>query len=252
MSMSRPFNDPTRKRAFSSPTVVFAVLVVVIVAAFAGGSYLIGSTDSFPAPDRVCDKALSRALGPSTSGLCLQNVQLSVSSSNVSQFIVPVMVMKPGTTTTVDILYLLGSETVGHKGPIQNVTTSDFPEALSVPSGKVSGQVVFTDPSVLSSGRGFIIYRYAVAAAAGSTGYYAILPPFYFGAYPALAVGAQPDLLNQSALTTWGYDGVMQSAEFAIPSEIVGTGSLALVNATVPAVPSCTTPACVIISHSGT
>jgi hypothetical protein len=151
-----------------------------------------------------------------------------------------------------DILYLLSSESVGHKGPIQNVTTLDLPVTMSVPSGKVSDRVTFSDPTALVSGRGFIVYSYSVTAAAGSDGYYAILPPFYFGAYPVLAVGAQPDRLNQSALTTWGYDGVMQSGEFALPSDIVGTGALTLVNATVPAVPGCTTPACVIISHSGT
>ncbi|MDA4113711.1 MAG: hypothetical protein OK474_06670 [Thaumarchaeota archaeon] len=231
---------------------VFLVVLIASTALFATGSLMSASDGrSSTVPTHVCDAALSAELGLSATNLCLRNVQISVPSTNGSRFLVPVMFMQSGTTTTMAILYLLSSETLGHTRPIENVTASDVPIALSVPSGRVSDQVTFSDASVVSANKTVIIYDYTVTALDGSNGYYAILPPYYYGAYPALAVGADPDLLNVSALSTWGFSGPMQSAEFALPSSIVGTGDLVLVNASVPMIPTCLNPACVIISHSG-
>jgi hypothetical protein len=227
-------------------------VLIASTSLFATGSLLSNSDGrSSTVPVRVCDAALSAELGLSATNICLQDVQISVSSTNGSRFIVPVMVMQTGTTTTMDILYLLSSETLGHTGPIENVTASDVPIALSVPSGRASDQVTFSDASIVFANKNVIIYSYTVKAPYGSNGYYAILAPYYYGAYPALAVGADPDHLNESALSTWGFSGPMQSAEFALPSSIVGTGDLVLVNASVPMIPTCLNPACIVISHSG-
>ena len=223
-------------------------MFIAAVALVATGSSL-GSADG--ASTRPCDAAFSAEVGASATGLCLQNVQISVSPSNGSAFVVPVMVLKTGATATLDILYLLSSETVGHTGPIENVTASDVPVALSVPSGMISDKITFSNASIVFANRYVIIYSYTVSALAGSNGYYAILHPYYYGTYQALAVGADPDQLNVSALSTWGFSGTMQSGEFALSSSIVGTGNLVLVNATVPMIPACPNRACVIISHSG-
>lgn len=237
------------------PAQVFAIALVALLVLIAAGSYAdqtLGSAGS-ATTDHRCDQALEDGLGlQTTQGVCLEDVQVAVSSANQSDFVVPVMLMKPGSTTTLDILYLLGSESVGHKGPIMNVTAADLPVALTVPSGKLTHLVVFSNARPLFAGRGFIAFRYTLTVSSNSTGYYAILPPLYFGTYPALAVGANPFDLNMTTLRTWGYDGVMQSAEFALPSEIVGTGTLTVVNATVPTTPACASPACIIVSHSGT
>ncbi len=229
----------------------YVAMVAVVLVGLAGYSALNPAPNISTTMSVTCDSTLSTALGITNAGLCLQNVQIWVSASNSSEFIVPVMTMGQGTTTTIDILYLLNSESVGHKGPIQNVTTDDFPVAISVPSGKPSTQVTFSNASVVYTGKGIIIYSYTLTASAGSVGYYAIAPPFYYGAYPALAVGAEPGQLNSTALSMWGYDGMMQSGEFALPSDIVSTGTLTLVNATVPATPTCPNPACIIVAHSG-
>lgn len=232
-------------------SVVYVAVIVVVLVGLAGDSLFNPTSGAPTTVPETCDSALSAALGIPSATLCLQDVQISVSASNSSEFTVPVMMMGQGTTTTVDILYLLNSESVGHKGPIQNVTADDFPVAISVPSGMASTQVTFSNATVLYAGKDVIIYGYTLTASPGSDGYYAVAPPFYFGAYPVLAVGAEPGQLNGTALSMWGYDGTMQSGEFALPSDIVGAGTLTLVNATVPAIPSCPNPACVVVAHSG-
>ena len=161
------------------------------------------------------------------------------------------MIMNPGTTSTMDVLYLLSARSEGHRGPLPNVTSSEVPLTLSVPSGQLEpGKVSFSNASVVFQDTAVILYRYTVSAAADSNGYYAILPPYYYGIYPALAVGADPNGLNKSALSIWGFSGVIESQEFVVPSYIVGTGNLNVVNATVPMILNCPNPACVMISHS--
>jgi hypothetical protein len=245
-------NSPALRRGAARSSEVFLIVFIVTVALVVTGASLLPPGGASTATSaRTCDAAFSAEVGVSATGLCLQDVQISVSPSNGSTFVVPVMVMKTGATATLDILYLLGSETVGHTGPIENVTASDVPVALSVPSGTVSDKVTFSNASIAFANKDVIIYSYTVSANAGSDGYYAILPPYYYGTYPALAVGADPDQLNASALSAWGFSGAMQSGEFALPSIVVGIGSLMLVNATVPMTETCPNGACVIISHSG-
>lgn len=239
-------------RSLARGPVVFVLVAALVLAMFAADSLVQVSGNSTTSQTYACDTSLTGELGISSPGLCLQQpLQVSVLSSNYSEYVVPVMILQPGSSTAVYILYLLADEAVAHPGQIENVTTSDVPVAMSVPSGEVSGLVTFSNATVLFSSKSVILYEYTVTAAVGSDGYYAVLPPYYYGAYPALAVGASPGALNQTALQTWGYDGMMLSGEFVLPSDIVGTGNLMVVNATVPTTPECPTPACVTISHSG-
>jgi hypothetical protein len=241
-----------RRTAVARSSAVFLIVFIATVTLFSAGSLLSASGGPQATVTRhPCDASLSAELGLSPTRLCLQDVQISVAPGDGSAFSVPVMVMKTSTSTTIEIQYLLSSESVGHTGPIENVTASDVPVALSVPSGKVSDSVTFSNASIVFANRDVIIYSYTLTALTGSDGYYAILPPYYYGVYPALAVGVNPDGLNATTLSTWGFTGMMVSGEFELPSSVVGTGDLVLVNATVPFVSGCPNPACVIISHSG-
>jgi hypothetical protein len=161
------------------------------------------------------------------------------------------MIMKPGTSTTFELLYLLNARTVGHAGPEANVTASTLPFALSVPSGTIdTNKVMFSNTTVIYQTAAVIIYRYTLSAADDSAGYYAMLPPYYYGTYPAFAIGADPNNLNESALSIWGYSGFMISQEFIVPSYVVGTGDLNVVNATIPMISYCPNQACNMIAHS--
>jgi hypothetical protein len=241
-----------RRRAVGRST--WIIIAATATVALLAGITLLGASpgaQSSTVHRPECDSALSSGVGIPASSICLEDVEVSLLPTNSSDFSVPVMVMKPGTTTTVELLYLLSAESSGHTGPMENVTASDLPVALSVPGGKASDVVTFSNASVLFADRSVILYSYTLTAPAGSGGYYAILPPYYSGAYPALAVGADPKHLNATALSTWGYNGGMETAEFSLPSLVVGTGNLDVVNATVPASQNCMNPACIIISHSG-
>jgi len=240
------------RRALTRASAVFLIIILAVTAVMAVDSFR-SLAESPPTQVNTppCDPTLLEEMGLSATSLCLENVQVVSSPTNSSDFIVPVMVMSPGTSTTIEVLYLLSSETLGHTGPIQNITTAEAPVALAVPSGKASPDVTFSSATRIFSDKSLVIYRYTLTASSGSDGYYAVLPPFYWGVFPALAVGADPAHLNMTALQTWGYSGGLMSAEFALPSDILGTGGLDVVNATVPTIPTCPTPACVVISNSG-
>lgn len=197
-----------------------------------------------------CDPTLLAGLNPPAPKLCYENLQITISPSNTSEFIVPVMIVKPGTTTQILILYRLSGEVVAHPGPPQNVTSAEVPVMRSVPSGNASGEIRCSPGSLVYGSPSIVIYSYNITALAGSDGYYAISPVYYVGFYPVLAVGASPGHLNETALSTWGYDGPVISGEFMVPSMIVGTGNATIVNATVPTVQTCPSPVCVTIAHS--
>ncbi len=169
----------------------------------------------------------------------------------VPEFYVPVLVMKPGGFGTIDILYDLSASSIGHVGPLPTVPSTLVPFALSVPSAIINtSRVGFSDGVPIFQNSAWVIYRYTVNASADSTGYYAIMPPYFFGIYPALDIGADANNLNMSTLSIWGYTGVIMSAEDSVPSTIVGTSGFAVVNATIPGLPDCPNPACSLISRS--
>jgi len=231
---------------------LFIMVLVAMVAA-----YVLLPVDAVVATEVTstpeCDPQLSAEVGNLGTGLCLQQVSLSVSRSNSSEFSVPVMIMKPGTSTVVNVLYLVAAERVFHPGPLPNITSSELPVLMSVPSGTIEPDgVTFSNAlKIFQNGR-VVIFSYTLTAATNSSGYYGILPQYYFGMYPALVVSASadPNNLNMTALGLWGYTGNMISSEFFVPSYVVGTGDLNVINATVPMTESCMNPACVIIAHS--
>jgi len=169
----------------------------------------------------------------------------------VPEFYVPVLVMKAGGVGTLDILYHLSASSIGHVGPLPTVAPNLVPFALSVPSATINtSQVGFSDGVVVFQNSGWIIYRYTVHSSVDSMGYYAIMPPYYFGIYPALAIGVNSNDLNMTALSIWGFTGVIMSAEDTVPSTIVGTSGFSIVNATIPGLADCPNPACSQISRS--
>ena len=59
--------------------------------------------------------------------------------------------------------------------------------------------------------------------------------PFGPTLYPALAVSSEANSLDTSTLSLWGYvGGITLPGKTAIPSIIVGTSNLTIVNVTVP------------------
>jgi len=51
----------------------------------------------------------------------------------VPEFYVPVLVLKPGASGTIDILYHISARSIGHVGPLPTVPPNLVPFALSVP-----------------------------------------------------------------------------------------------------------------------
>lgn len=202
-------------------------------------------------PSPACDIQLATEIGATTTGLCLRPLEVAW-DRNSSDIHVPVLVMKPGTTGTTDILYNISKGLyVSRPGLKPNVTSTDVPMALSVVSAKVNkSSVGFSDGLLVFRNADWVVYRYTVNAAADSAGYYAILPRYYWGMYPALFIGANPNDLNTSSLSMWGYTGCCTSGEVTLPSSIVGTSGFGIVNATVPAIPYCPNAACNLVSRS--
>jgi hypothetical protein len=245
-------HSDTRGRAANRTVLVYLLVLLVVLVIFAGDFLLSPSlVPSSSVGQSDCGSSLSSQLSSTYAGLCLRPILVSISGSNGSDMVVPVLVMKEGTTTTVDILYQLSSEMIGQQVPHRNVTAAQVPSVLSVLSGQLVHTVTFSNASLIFADKEIMIYSYVLTASPGSSGYYALLPPFYYGMYPVLAVGVDPSELNSSALSMWGYAGTIMSAEVTIPSTIVGTGDLSILNATVPMISYCPNSACVIISRSG-
>lgn len=243
--------SPLRRESVARSSVVFLALLIVVLSLFTGYSvYFPAGGMPVTRQAGACDSNLLNIPEP-PAYLCLQNIQVSISASNESEFVVPVMVMSTGSSTVVQIMYLLNSQSVGWPVPHRNVTSSQVPVAISVPTGRVTQFVKFSNASLVFEDTSVMIYDYIITSLPGSTGYYAILPPYYFGMLPALAVGAGPNQLNATALSMWGYSGTFLSSEVTIPSRIVGVGSMVVVNSTIPMIPDCPNAACNIISHSG-
>jgi hypothetical protein len=248
--MRSAFSNPSGLRGLSRLTIIILFIAVLVIALVASDALLTLSGGS-KAPAEKCDATLLTEERLQATGLCLEDLQITIPVTNTSEAFVPVVIVNPGTVTRMEILYQLSAESVQHPGPKQNVSSDNIPTIRSVPSGNVSSLVKFSVGTLVYQSSSLEIYSYNLTASPGSDGYYAILPIYYFGLNPVLAVGASPGHLNQSALSTWGYDGQMISAEFMLPSYLVGTGDATLVNATVPTTQICPSAACNIIAHSG-
>jgi hypothetical protein len=190
------------------------------------------------------------------SNLCLQPIMVANSPTNFSEFIVPVIIMKPGTSANITILYklLVNGASGASSHSLPNITRTTLPNLLSVDTGRlaVKSEIAFKNATLLLQQGLWRLFEYDVTAASNASGYYAILPPIYYGFYPALAVESNPNELNSTALSMWGFNGTIESGEFIIPSTIVGTSSnLNVVNATELAISTCPNSACSVIIHSG-
>ncbi len=237
---------PLLRRAATRVSV--AVVILVLAVAVFAGVYLFTGIGR---PPSNCDAQLSSLIGASASGICLQPLQIVV-NSNATYSYVPVLVMNASSTATVDILYHLAAGAyVSHPNLKPTLYSTDVPLALSMASAKVNRSAVwFSSGAVVFRGNGWVIYRYTVNAVQEAAGYYAILPKYYWGMFPALAIGVDPNHLNVSALSTWGLVRCCSSGEIILPSSIVGSSGFEVVNATIPTITECPNAACNIISHS--
>jgi len=241
---------PSHRNGSSRAEATFVAIVVAIGALFAAEAAAGTQTAPYAIHTPTCDAQLTSQLGTAAKELCLESVKISVPPSNSSEVTVPVMFMKPGSSTTMEILYVVGSESQGHIGPKATVESTNVPLWMSVPTGKLGMLVTFSKGQEVFQSTTVVIYRYTVTASNDSEGYYALLPPYYAGIYPALAVGADPNNLNLTTLSTWAYTGVIETAESTVPSTVVGTGSMGVLNVTLPNSPQCQNAACNLISKS--
>lgn len=239
------------RRKAASLALFAGLIFIFIILAVAGTYIFLGMRqETSVAP---CDTNLLSQIGASTTStqLCLHEVVVSISSANSSEFYVPVLEMNKGSTGSIDSLYHLSAESKGHLRPPLNLSSNDVPNALLVPTATLNRSLVaFSNGVLIFQNKDWAIYRYIVNASSDSAGYYALLPPYYYGIYPALAIGADPYNLNISALSIWGYAGTMVSGEDIPPSMIVGVSGIDVVNVTIPALLYCPIAACVIVSRS--
>ena len=237
-----------RRRRAAARILVVALVLLVVVAAFSV-SYLYFGVGS---GQGGCDQSLLAQIGAVGSGLCLRPLKIIVSGANSSEFVVPVLTMKAGSSGTISILYDLAAGTyVSRPYEKPNVTASDIPLALSVATARPSpGSVDFSDARALFNSSHWVVFTYDVRAAQNATGYYAILPPEYAGVYPPIAVGGDANALNMISLAMFGYTGLSMSGEVIVPSTIVGASGMTVVNATIPMITTCPNSACVFVSYS--
>ena len=197
------------------------------------------------------DTKLSNVMGITGQSQCLHPLTITVSRVNDSQFIVPILVIRHGESGTMRILYHLSASEVNHQGNEAILTETDAPRALSVSTATENkSKVGFSNGILIFRNANWTLYEYVVNTSSNSAGYYAILPPFYYGFYPSLAVTNQLNKLNNSALSMWGFRGIIQSGEFIIPSTIVGVTGFHVVNDTIPDISYCPNSACVLKARS--
>ena len=232
-------------RAGVSISVAVVAVVLVLIGAAFGFLYL------RPAPVAPsCDTPLANQIGMGGNG-CLQPLYVT-QNANLTEFTVPVLIMQPGGTGTVDILYHVATaKYASHPGLRPTLSATDVPLALSVLLATTNkSQVGFSPGMTLYEGDGWVIFRYTVNAATDATGYYAVLPPYYWGMYPALAVGRTPAKANEPALAMWGYTKCCISGEVTMNSTVVGYAGFTVVDVQVPGVVYCPDAACNIVSQS--
>jgi hypothetical protein len=220
-------------------------LLFLVLLATVSGTYIGWATSG----GQECNTQLSAKIG-SPADLCLQTIAINYSGSNSSDAIVPVLVMKPGTSASISILYEPHADKGSGFNPQSKLTSFNIPTAISAISGVPSGNVSFSKGTLLFSQNNWTIYSYTVSASANSSGYFVIIVPFGPTLYPALAVSSEANSLNTSTLSLWGYVGGITTGETAIPSIIVGTSNLTIVNVTIPESQRCMTRACNVIASS--
>lgn len=227
------------------PIVVALVVLLVVVASASWVFFAFRST----APS--CNAQLSSEVGDAQQHLCLHPLIISILSTNASEFSVPVLVLSPGDSGTVQILYHISASQVNHQGNKANLTQFDSPGVLSISTASVNrSDISFSNGSLIFQNADWVLFKYTLNTSSQSEGYYAILPPFYYGIYPPLVITSEPSKLNNTALSMFGFSGLIQSGEFIIPSTIVGVSGLRILNYSVPAISYCPNAACILITRS--
>ena len=224
------------------------VVVVASIVSLSSFSFLLGGAST-----RKCDTQLSNQIGAASHGLCLVPLEITIPKTNSSVLVVPVLDVQPGQKGTVEILYRQTGHGSGNPNQAQtrNLSASQVPLALSVSHDQVNTtDVSFSFGKLVYQNFPWIIYSYNVTSS-GSTGYYAILTPYYCGMNPALTVGIGPGALNATAMSLWGYVGPTECEEYVYPALIVATAGVEVFNATVPQTEYCPNAACAVISHGG-
>lgn len=219
-----------------------------MIAVGAAAAYLYLGT---PSGGTNCDPQVLIQMGASGSGLCLSPLEIKVSGTNSSEFFVPVLTMRPGTTGTIEILYDMGAGNyVSRAWEKVNLTSTEVPLAFSMALARPSADVRFSSGRVVFQNNAWLLYSYKVTALANATGYYSILPWYYVGLYPAFRVGSSSGSQNMSILANWGYTGDSTSGEVILPSMVVGTSGMTVANVTVSTTANCPSSACVLIADS--
>ena len=161
------------------------------------------------------------------------------------------LLMQPGTNASVSILYEPHADQGSAYNPQSELTAANIPTAVSAATGEANQTAVaFSKGILVFQHDNWTMYRYNITASADSAGYYAIAVPFGPMLYPALVITSNPESLNLSEMSLWGYDGNIKTGETIIPSIFVGTSNLSIANVTVPEFQLCRTRACNVMASS--
>jgi hypothetical protein len=222
-----------------------SLLFIVAIAAISGAYFGTATSQA-----RNCNSQLSGKAG-TPANLCLQTIAIDYSGRNSSEASVPVLLMQPGTTASVSILYEPHSDKGSAYNPQSQLTGFNIPTAISAISGQPNITAVeFSKGSLVFEQNNWTIYRYNITASNDSGGYYVIIVPFGPQLYPALVVAPSSASINVSEMSVWGYVGSITTGETVIPSVIVGESNLSVVNVTIPESQYCQTRACNIVASS--
>jgi len=222
----------------------FSLMFILIIASIFGVYVGLVTTG------QQCNSQLSSQIG-SPADLCLKTITINYSDENSSEAIVPVLLMKPGSTASISILYEPHPDKGSGFNPQSKLTSFNIPTAVSAISGEPNiSAVAFSEGMQVYQYDNWTIYKYNITSSNESSGYYAMIIPFGPTIYPALVIGSNSFVLNLTRMSLWGYVGAIQTGETVIPSILVGTSNLAIVNVTIPESQYCHTRACNIIASS--
>jgi len=220
-------------------------LLFIVAIAVVAGTYFQLATSS---PN--CNVLLEQKAGTNTD-LCLETIAISYSGSNSSSANVPALIMRPGTTASISILYEPHSDQGDEFNPQSILTGFNIPTPVSAISGNPDlAAVSFSKGTLVSEHDNWTIYSYNITASKNSSGYYAIIVPFGPQMYPALVISTDVNSVNTSMMSLWGYVGSIITGETVYPSVIVGTSNLSFVNTTIPESSYCQSRACNLIASS--
>lgn len=226
---------------------VLSLLFIVVIAGIAGAYFDLSTAGS---GGSNCNLSLE-AGADTPPGLCLRTIAIYYPSANSTTATVPALVMTPGSTASISILYEPHSDLGDEFNPQSKLTGYNIPTAVDALTGNPNlAAVRFAMGTLVSEHDNWSIYSYSIITSNDSSGYYAIIVPFGPTLYPALVVEPPSTPVNASMMSLWGYVGSIESGETIIRSIFVGTSDLSIVNVTIPTSPYCMSRACNQIASS--